>query len=189
LQQASAAAKTKTLPTLITVEPSYFIARVAIAAFDAERPVESIRRMKRYALALIVAAVAFAPVAVQAKPTFEAVVAKDQDSKPTTSFPSDIDQVMVFFQSKGTKAGDKVRIAWIAEDVGEVAPKNYKIDEASFDLDKDDGSGGGKVSRPNNGWPAGKYRADIYDGDALATSVKFTIDAPKKDADDDKEGD
>lgn len=139
--------------------------------------------MKRFALALAVAA-AFLPLISLAKPSFEAVVAKDEDSKPTTSFSSDVEQVMVFFHSKGTKAGDKVRVAWIAEDVGEAAPKNYKIDEASFDLDKDDGGGGSKLSRPNSGWPIGKYRADIYDGDTLVDSVKFTIsgDARKKDA-------
>lgn len=145
-------------------------------------------RMKRVLFALVAAA-AFVPLIAQATPTFEAVVAKDEESKPTTSFSSDVEQVMVFFRSKGTKAGDKVRIAFVAEDVGDVAPKNYKIDESSFALDKDDGNGGGKMSRPNNGWPVGKYRAEIYNGDTLATSVKFTIagEDKKKDAAEDSD--
>lgn len=139
--------------------------------------------MKHFVFALLCAALLM-PLTSEAKPAFEAVVAKDEDSKPTKSFSSDVDQVMVFFHSKGTKAGDKVRIAFVAEDVGDAAPKNYKIDESSFDLDKDDGSGGGKVSRPTNGWPLGKYRAEIYYGDQLATSVNYTIadNDKKKDA-------
>jgi hypothetical protein len=139
--------------------------------------------MKRLVLFLLVAA-AFVPLTLHAKPSFDAIVAKDENSKPSTSFSSDVDQVMVFFHSKGTKSGDKVRIAWIAEDVGDAAPKDYKIDEASFDLEKDDGDGGGKISRPTNGWPIGKYRAEIYAGDTLATSVKFSITGgdKKKDA-------
>ena len=32
----------------------------------------------------------------------------------------------------------------------------------------------------NKGWPVGKYKIDIYDGDELATTVKFTTKAAGK---------
>jgi hypothetical protein len=106
---------------------------------------------------------------------FEAITAKDEDSKPTATFAANVSQVMAFFHSSGTSKGDKIRGVWIAEDVGDAAPANTKIDEATITADKDDASGGFKLSKPTKGWPVGKYKIDIYDGDELATTVKFTI--------------
>ncbi|MEY2527856.1 MAG: hypothetical protein QOE73_2627 [Verrucomicrobiota bacterium] len=134
-------------------------------------------------ITLVCAASAFADA------KFEAVVAKDEDTKPTTTFAADIPQVMAFFHSTGTSKGDKIRGVWIAEDVGNAAPANTKIDEATITADKDDASGGFKLSAPTKGWPVGKYKVEIYDGDGLATTVKFTIKAgksEKKDAADDE---
>jgi hypothetical protein len=121
--------------------------------------------------------------AFSADAKFETIVAKDEDSKPTASFSADVPQIMVFFHSSGTKEGDKIKGVWIAEDVGDAAPANTKIDESIITADKDDAHGGFKLYKPTKGWPVGKYKIDIYDGDKLATTVKFTIGGPsKKDA-------
>jgi hypothetical protein len=76
---------------------------------------------------------------------------------------------------------------WIAVDVGDAAPANTKIDESTLTADQDDFYGAFSLTKPTKGWPAGKYRVDIYNGDELATSVKFTIKTGKEEGDADDE--
>ena len=94
------------------------------------------------------------------------------DGDAVTSFPSDAPKLYALFKTEGLKGGDKLRGAWIAEDVGDAAPKETKIDEKAFDLEGDTEDGVFSLSQPNKGWPAGKYRLEIYVGDALAQTVK-----------------
>ena len=112
--------------------------------------------------------------------TVEAVTAKDKDTRPTDRFAADIPKVYAFFRSRGSSKRDKFRAVWIAEDVGDAAPKNTKIDEASLTADEDNFFGAFSLSKPTNGWPAGKYRVDIYKDDQLATAVSFTIEGAAK---------
>ena len=146
--------------------------------------------MKKF-VTLVAAAVLGATLSYAQTPKLEAVVAKDKHSKPTDSFAADVPKVYVFFKSKGTKSGDKVRSVWIAEDVGDAAPKGTTIDEATIALEKDDGSGSFSLSKPTKGWPVGEYRVDICFRDQVATSVKFTIksgdESDKEDDDDEKD--
>jgi hypothetical protein len=109
----------------------------------------------------------------------EAIIAVDGDTKPATSFTSDTPKLFAFFRSKGTETGDKLRGVWIAEDVGDAAPANTKIDEATVTADKDDFHGAFSLSKPTKGWPIGRYKVEIYDEDELITTVKFTITAAK----------
>lgn len=111
----------------------------------------------------------------------EAVVAKDKDSRPAKSFPPDIPKLYAFFRTSGVEKGQKLRAIWIAEDVGEAAAKETKIDEATLTADEDNYYGAFSLSKPTNGWPPGEYRVDIYAGDKLATTVNFTIQAGKSD--------
>lgn len=120
-------------------------------------------------------------------PKVEAAIAVDQDTKPATSFVANVPKLYAFFRSKGTHEGDNLRGVWIAEDVGEVAPKNTKIDEATLKADQDDFYGAFSLTKPNKGWPVGKYRVEIYAGDELATTAKFTIKEGKSDEDSDKD--
>jgi hypothetical protein len=105
----------------------------------------------------------------------EAKMAKDKDSKPTDSFSADVPKLYAFFETQGSTKGDKFRGVWIADDVGDAAPANTKIEEASLTADQDNFYGAFALSKPTKGWPEGKYHVDIYAGDDLATSVKFTI--------------
>ncbi len=143
--------------------------------------------MKRIAALLIVSFLCAAQI--HAAPKVEAKMAKDQDSKPTDTFPANVPKVYAFFHSTGTKKGDKVRGVFIADDVGDAAPANTTIDEATLTADGDNYSGSFSLSKPTAGWPVGKYHVDIYVGDDLATSVKFTIKAGKGDAESDEDDD
>ncbi len=143
--------------------------------------------MKRVLALLIVSFLS--ATQLHAAPKVEATTAKDKDSKPTDTFTADVAKVYVFFRTTGTKKGDSLRSVWIADDVGDAAPANTKIDEASVTGDKDDFGGSFSLSKPTKGWPVGKYHVDIYAGDQVTTTVKFTIKAGKGDADSDDDDD
>jgi len=110
-------------------------------------------------------------------PAVESAIAVDQNTKPTDTFPATVPQLYAFFKSTGTHKGDTFRIAWIAEDVGSAAPKETKIDESTITADSDDFYGAGSLTKPTAGWPVGTYRVEIYLGDNLVSTSKFTIEA------------
>ncbi|MEO6055022.1 MAG: hypothetical protein ABIP97_13525 [Chthoniobacterales bacterium] len=119
---------------------------------------------------------AAAPVkASGTKTVIDAILAKDKDSKPTTVFAVDTPKIYAFWKGTGFKDGDKLRGVWIADDVGEAAPKDTQIDEAEMTVTKADDFGAFSLSRPNKNWPPGKYHIDIYNGADLAKTLNFTI--------------
>ena len=110
----------------------------------------------------------------------KAIITSGRGGDPVAIFPPGTPQVFATFKTKGAQKGDKIRGVWIAEDVGSAAPANTKIDEATVTLDGDTNDGSFSLSEPKKGWPPGKYRAEIYANDALATKVNFTIEAMEK---------
>jgi len=102
------------------------------------------------------------------------------EDQPTRIFTTDTPKVLALFKTKGAQKGDKLRGVWIADDVGEAAPANTKIDEKTLTVEGDTDDGDFSCTKPTKGWPAGKYHLDIYANDELATTVKFTIGAAKK---------
>ena len=119
--------------------------------------------------------------------TVEAVVAVDKDTKPTTTFSADVPQIYCFFRTKGSEKGDKLRAVWIADDVGDAAPADTKIDESSLTADQENFYGAFSLSKPTKGWPTGKYHVAIYNGDEVGTTVKFTIKGGKVSAKSDED--
>ncbi len=107
--------------------------------------------------------------------TVQAAIAVDGNTTPATVFTPNTPKLYAFFHTKGTKSGDHLRAKWIAVDTGGLAPPNYDIDELGFIANRDDFSGAFSLSKPNNGWPIGKYRVDIYLNGNLATTVQFAI--------------
>ena len=135
---------------------------------------------------LLIATMICASTTQAGNPKVEAAIAKDKDTKPATTFPADIPKLYAFFRSKGTEKGDILRGVWIAEDVGDAAPKQTKIDEATLTADENDFYGAFSLTKPTKGWPAGKYKVEIYLGDELATTAKFSIKAGKSEDSDDE---
>ncbi len=96
-------------------------------------------------------------------------------AETTTRFPADRPKVIARWQANGLGKGTKLRASWIAEDVGNVAPPNHKIDEATVVLPDPNANGVFSLSRPNAGWPLGAYRVEFFAGDELVETMQFTI--------------
>lgn len=93
---------------------------------------------------------------------------------PSTEFYTDTPEIVCVWQIAGTDAGTLIKSVWIAEDVGNGVPPDYQVAERSMS-----GANEGKfyISRPNNGWPPGKYRLEIYISDNRAKQIPFIIKA------------
>jgi hypothetical protein len=129
--------------------------------------------------ALVIVAVISTSVARAGDVKIQVAMSTGPDDDPTTTFPADAAEIFAFFKTKGLKDGDKLHSVWIAEDVGDAAPKETKIDEKTLDAEGDTDDGVFSLSKPSKGWPVGKYRLEIYVGDELAKAVKFTIKGGK----------
>jgi hypothetical protein len=105
----------------------------------------------------------------------EAVMATSKDSKPADIFDIKVKKLYAFFKTEGSKKGDKLRAVWIAEDVGDAADPNTTIDETTLTAEEDNFYGAFSLSKPTKGWPEGSYRVDIYSGDQIVTTAKFSI--------------
>ena len=130
----------------------------------------------KHLIAVSVVALFCAFHASAADVTVDAFPSNEKDGDVVENFASDVAKVFVVFDAKGSKKGDKIRAVWIAEDVGDAAPANTKIDEATVTAENDDEHGNFSLSKPAKGWPIGKYRCDIYAGNELESSVEFAIE-------------
>lgn len=133
--------------------------------------------MKR--LLLLLTTIFFTASAFAAETTVDVHLSLTADGDETTSFTADAPKIFAIFETEGTKKDASLRAVWIAEDVGTVAPANTKIDEATVKGPEDDFHGTFSISRPNKGWPVGKYRVEFYLGASLVKTLKFTIAAEK----------
>jgi hypothetical protein len=106
-------------------------------------------------------------------------LALDADTRPTDKFYADAEKIHAFYIGMALTKGDRVRGVWIAEDVGDAAPKNTVIDEATLVAETATDESAFSISKPTNGWPIGSYRVEIYVGDKLAETLPFTIGAAK----------
>lgn len=106
-------------------------------------------------------------------------------------FAPDTPVIYLIWKSNELKDGQALKSVWVADDTNNVAPAHYKIDEATFNLNKDfknkmmstlPGSnwhGNFSLSKPDAGWPLGKYHVDIYVDKEFVKSINFTVVAAK----------
>ena len=102
-------------------------------------------------------------------------VAKERFGKPTTAFSWDTPQIYVRWKGHRLRKGAKVRVDWIAENIGDDAPADYGADEASTIADGPTAHGTFTLSRPDDGWAPGNYRTEFYVDDVLVDTVKLKI--------------
>ena len=105
-----------------------------------------------------------------------AVLAKDNKGKKTaTTFTSADPQVFLVWKDPTAMKGDTIKVVWIAEDV-KGFKKNTKLSEGSKTLPGDGGfSSDFFLNAEKGGLPAGKYRAELYDGSKRVENLSFTI--------------
>ena len=109
------------------------------------------------------------------KKLFEASISTSTAGDPLTTISSDALQIVARWRAHDLPSKTKVRAVWIAEETGEVAPPDYKVDEATNIATAPEAIGTFTLSRPEDGWAAGKYRVEFYVGNILAETVKLTI--------------
>jgi hypothetical protein len=102
-------------------------------------------------------------------------LAKERSGKATTTFSSDTPQIYARWKGHRLQKGVMVRVDWIAENIGDDAPPDYGVDEATAIADGPTSYGTFTLSRPDDGWALGAYRAEFYVDDALVDTVKLKI--------------
>jgi hypothetical protein len=102
-------------------------------------------------------------------------LAKERFGKATTTFSSDTSRIYARWHGDRLRKGAKVRAVWIAENIGDIAPPDYMADEASTIAEGPSSHGAFVLSRPDDGWALGDYRAEFYVDDALVETVKLKI--------------
>jgi hypothetical protein len=102
-------------------------------------------------------------------------LAKDRFGKPTTSFTSNTPEIYARWQGQHLRQGANVKAVWIAENIGEDYPQDYKIDEASAVAATPRAGGAFTLARPEDGWMPGDYRVEFYVDNVFVDAVKMKI--------------
>ena len=101
--------------------------------------------------------------------------ARDQFGKASTTFSIDTPQIYVRWQGQRLRKGGKVKAVWIAENIGEDFPQDYKVDEASATVESQNAHGAFMLARPEAGWAIGDYRVEFYVDDVFVDAAKLKI--------------
>ena len=102
-------------------------------------------------------------------------VSPDASGGTRTEFKSDVQNIYVRWQGRGLPEGARVRVAWVAEDVGDLVEPNFIIDETESVAPTADAKARFTLARPPDGWAEGKYRVEFYVNDELEEMVRVTI--------------
>lgn len=108
-------------------------------------------------------------------PSVSLEVAGEREGAPQTDFRSDAENIFVRWSGRNLPSGSTVRIVWVAEDVGDLAPPNFIVDETASVVTMPELSARFTLSRPMDGWATGKYRVDMYIDGKLVQHVKVAI--------------
>lgn len=93
----------------------------------------------------------------------------------SAGFDATDDAFYLTFAVIGAEPNDVLKSVWIAADVGDAAPRNTVIDEATITFDQRDESGSFRLQRGAKPWPAGAYQVKLYVNDRLAQTHDFTV--------------
>jgi hypothetical protein len=102
-------------------------------------------------------------------------LAKDRFGKATTTFSSNTPEIYARWQGQRLRQGASVKAVWIAENLGEDFPPDYKVDEASAVAATPTTRGAFTLVRPEDGWAPGDYRVEFYVDNILVDAVKMKI--------------
>ena len=116
-----------------------------------------------------------APVVAGAPPKITVEISKERDGPPVTAFRADDPEIYVHWHGKNLTVNSLVRVAWVVEDVGDVAEPNFVVDETETEVTTPEFGTRFTLSRPTDGWATGKYRLELYLDDVLTEKVVVTI--------------
>jgi hypothetical protein len=102
-------------------------------------------------------------------------LAKDRFGKPTTTFSSNTPEIYARWQGQRLRQGASVKAVWIAQNISEDLPQDYKVDEASVVAEAPTARGAFTLARPEDGWMPGDYRVEFYVDNVLVDAVKMKI--------------
>src|SRR5881275_970330 len=102
-------------------------------------------------------------------------LAKDRFGKPTTTFSSNTPEIYARWQGQRLRQGASVKAVWIAQNISEDLPQDYKVDEASVVAEAPTARGAFTLARPEDGWMTGDYRVEFYVDNVLVDAVKMKI--------------
>ncbi len=102
-------------------------------------------------------------------------VSTDPTGGMKTEFKSDVANIYVRWRGHDLPEGARVRVTWIAEDVGDLVEPNFIIDETESVAPAPDATARFTLGRPPDGWAEGKYRVEFYVNDELEETVRVTI--------------
>jgi hypothetical protein len=102
-------------------------------------------------------------------------VSPDPSGGSKTEFKSDVENIYVRWHGRGLPDRARVRVVWIAEDVGDLVEPNFIVDETESVAPAPDSSARFTLARPPDGWAEGKYRVEFYVNDKLEETIRVTI--------------
>jgi hypothetical protein len=102
-------------------------------------------------------------------------VSDDPAGGQKTEFHSDIENIYVRWHAHGLPDGARVRVAWVAEDVGGIVDPNFVVDQTETLAPAADCSARFTLGRPEDGWAEGKYRLEFYVNDELEQTINVQI--------------
>jgi hypothetical protein len=92
-----------------------------------------------------------------------------------TEFKSSVANIYVRWHGHDLPEGARVRVAWVADDVGDLVEPNFVVDETETVAAATDASARFTLGRPPDGWAEGKYRVEFYVDDIPVETVRVTI--------------
>src|SRR5437762_3939654 len=102
-------------------------------------------------------------------------LAKDRFGKPTTTLASNTPESYARRQRQRLRQGASVKAVWIAQNISEDLPQDYKVDEASVVAEAPTACGAFTLARPEDGWMPGDYRVEFYVDNVLVDAEKMKI--------------
>ncbi len=107
--------------------------------------------------------------------SFKLEIAQEREGTIVQEIKSNAENIFVRWSGDNLPVHSIVRLAWVAEDVGDVAWPNFVVDETKTEISTSTFGARFTLSRPKDGWASGKYRVDLYLDDQLEASAKVVI--------------
>jgi hypothetical protein len=114
-------------------------------------------------------------ISIASDPQVTVQVSRTRDGESVTQFRSSAPAIFVRWSGDDLPVNSVVRIVWVAADVGDLVEPNFVVDETETEVTTPDFGGRFTLARPPDGWAPGKYRLELYVGEALLATVPVTI--------------